>query len=321
MRAKNYRIDINQSQKGEVSICRLLIVLFCTLPGSWACGGEDIESAAFPAVYDKVDDRLDYFQLDLAQQSLLRSTAKMVSKTSFSGNYSRLLTQPLWQNVEQHLGNPLCEGERFREQPTASGCSGFFIGKDLVITAGHCMTGKKNCGENVFLFDYFYQKSEAEDITKIRPEQIYHCKQIVFRGFDSKEEVDYAIVRVDRQVVGRTPLVIDQLADIKLSDTLAALGHPNGLPAKYAGNARIFRVYPNVIYAYVDIFGGNSGSPVINERTGKVEGLVSHGGSVDYIKDSKGGCYKTNAPKFGSPVALSAVSHFSKYLDSLLTEK
>ena len=43
----------------------------------------------------------------------------------------------------------------------------------------------------------------------------------------------------------------------------------------------------------LDTFGGNSGSPVFNKRTGVVEGILVRG-QKGYAYDSEGSCYRVH---------------------------
>jgi V8-like Glu-specific endopeptidase len=52
------------------------------------------------------------------------------------------------------------------------------------------------------------------------------------------------------------------------------LGFPFALPLKYDSPTPISFIRGNVIFAQLDIAGGNSGSPVLNARTNVVEGTL-----------------------------------------------
>jgi hypothetical protein len=56
------------------------------------------------------------------------------------------------------------------------------------------------------------------------------------------------------------------------------IGHPVGLPAKYAPNATVRDNAPAAFFvANLDTYGGNSGSPVFNSDTHEVEGILVRG--------------------------------------------
>ena len=71
------------------------------------------------------------------------------------------------------------------------------------------------------------------------------------------------------------------------------MGHPSGLPMKIAGGSKVHALEKHYFVANLDTFTGNSGSPVLNEKTGLVEGILVRGGK-DYIFDFDEGCYYVN---------------------------
>jgi hypothetical protein len=61
------------------------------------------------------------------------------------------------------------------------------------------------------------------------------------------------------------------------------IGHPSGIPAKYAPGATVRDNTPTTFFrANLDAFGGNSGSPVFDSATHEVEGLLVRG-ATDYV--------------------------------------
>jgi hypothetical protein len=97
------------------------------------------------------------------------------------------------------------------------------------------------------------------------------------------------LVRLDRTVVGRKPLRFRKVSKARTGRSLYVVGHPCGLPQKYAPGAAIRHNSPkNYFVANLDTYGGNSGSPVFDARTHRVEGVLVRG-ETDFI--SNGGCY------------------------------
>ncbi len=85
-------------------------------------------------------------------------------------------------------------------------------------------------------------------------------------------------IRRSGRVPDRTPLVM--------------VGHPSGLPQKIAGGARVRdNSASSHFVANTDSYGGNSGSPIFNELTSEVEGILVRG-VADYV--SEGNCYVSN---------------------------
>ena len=72
------------------------------------------------------------------------------------------------------------------------------------------------------------------------------------------------------------------------------IGYPWGLPAKVAGGAKVNDTAAEGYFtANLDAFGGNSGSVVINDRTGKAEGILVRG-ATDWAWDPEGNCRVSN---------------------------
>ncbi len=197
----------------------------------------------------------------------------------------------------------VCSGERFENQPTIVDCTGFLISPNLLATAGHCIVNagqtlrngfSQNCEFYSWIFDFNVSKQDKLNLKKISKNRVYGCKKVISAKYTDDE--DFAVIELDRKVEGRTPLKINKKNNIKSGTPLFVLGHPSGLPLKYANNAKVFSVEKTFFSTNLDTFGGNSGSPVINERTYLVEGILVRGDTDYYsIKLSSGKrCNKVN---------------------------
>ena len=71
------------------------------------------------------------------------------------------------------------------------------------------------------------------------------------------------------------------------------IGHPVGLPTKFADGANV-RNNNNTSFfvCNLDTYGGNSGSPVFNSSTHELEGILVRG-ETDFIV-TENGCRKSN---------------------------
>lgn len=181
-----------------------------------------------------------------------------------------------------------CDGVRFYEQPSMSSCTGFLVGPDLIATAGHCVDSQ-SCKDVAVVFDYAYRgasDSRLDGGTLVfAGDDVYTCKSVIAHGYipDSTCSTDYALIRLDRSVYGRAPLrVATEMPE--RGESLFAVGHPSGLPAKVATNALV-RAQSARSFGYeLDLFAGNSGSPVFDEE-GIVRGIHVCGGEDDYTAD------------------------------------
>src|SRR5205814_1482337 len=107
--------------------------------------------------------------------------------------------------------------------------------------------------------------------------EVYGCKELLGR-----EQVgtgaDWALIRLDRAVVGHQPLKINASGSIEKGTEIVVIGHPAGLPTKVAGNAAVRDASKEGFFvANLDTFGGNSGSAVFNAKTGQIEGILVRG--------------------------------------------
>ncbi len=239
------------------------------------------------------DDRLDLYQVkDAKVVDLARSTAAMIK------NY--LLEKSDGENivlVERTLSTiGICQSERFANQMTAARCSGFLVGDDLLMTAGHCMQNIGDCRDNKWVFDYaITSKVKAADTVamEIPLSNMYGCKEIVSQVLNERTGNDYALVRLDRKVVGRTPLKVRSSGKLRKRTPLFVIGHPSGLPTKVAAGAKVRRLKSSYFTTNLDTFGGNSGSAVFNAKTYEVEGILVRG-DTDYVDHRTENCRVVN---------------------------
>ncbi len=189
------------------------------------------------------------------------------------------------------VGEGVCSHERFSQQNSIARCSGFLIGKDLLVTAGHCLRSQEECDNYHWVFDY--QEGEIID-NKLPSSSIYNCKKIIAQKLDFFGNNDYSVVQLDRKVRDRKPLKFRKRGEPKVGDELIVIGHPSGLPTKIADNAKIVDASEEEFFVSdLDAFGGNSGSAVFNASSGVVEGVLVRG-ARDYIFDHLQGCYVAN---------------------------
>ena len=240
--------------------------------------------------YDKViygvDDRKDIFESkNTPYKTLAQSTAAMIPTNVLEEREGNLL-EITGTTLEE---DGICSDARFAKQITAANCSGFLVGEDLLVTAGHCIESLSDCSRYSWVFDYANTTEEKK--THIVPKSaVYTCTQIISRALDRATDNDYALVKLDRKVEGRLPLKVRTSGKIANKADLVVIGHPSGLPSKIADGAAV-RTNKNNYYfqATLDTFGGNSGSAVFDSKTGVVEGILVRG-ERDYISDPVRGC-------------------------------
>lgn len=238
------------------------------------------------------DDRRDIFDSKNDPQlvELARSTAIVVKKSDIKAS-----------EVEEQVRLPmetfgesqnLCKDEPFYEQPTPGFCSAFLVADDVIVTAGHCVTSQTACQGTGFIFDFGYDY-QGKDLSLVETNNVFYCKTLIKREQDGGLGKDFAVIRLDRAVVGREPLKLRGSGDLAAGEGVAVIGHPSGLPTKITDGAKVRtndKALPYFV-ANLDTYGGNSGSAVFNTKTWQVEGILVRG-ETDFV--SRGSCVVSN---------------------------
>lgn len=204
----------------------------------------------------------------------------------------------------------MCAEERFAKQPAPAHCSGFLVGENRIMTAGHCVATTGACEKLRFVFDFHATSDSTAQLT-FNADQIYSCKKVLGWKKENKGP-DFAIVELDRPVVGRTPLRLSDNRSLKRKTDLLVIGHPAGLPTKITDEAQVRKIVgeKGFFMANLDTYGGNSGSAVFNARTLEVEGILVRG-EEDYKTDEARDCrvsnYVSNTGGRGEDVTLISV--------------
>jgi hypothetical protein len=225
-----------------------------------------------------VDDRQDYYQLDSKKKEECDSVVSLWNSSDIqeNGNGQSQLQTATFGNAFD-----LCEEEIFREQPVGAFCSGFLVDKDVIATAGHCVD-EDNVTDVRFVFGYRMEGPNQAQTT-INNSEIYRGKEIIGRKLEDGNGSDWCLVRLDRPVTNHEFFNIRKSGKIENGQKVHVIGHPCGLPLKYAGGAWV-RDNQNDPYfvANLDTYGGNSGSCVIRDDKVEVEGILVRG-DTDFI--------------------------------------
>jgi hypothetical protein len=232
------------------------------------------------------DNRMDIYAVKNPMYAkLAKSTAAMIPNKNLrsAGSTYKINASTLAQRG-------MCRSERFANQPTAANCSGFLVGPDLLVTAGHCVKSIRSCADITWVFDY-KMNSKTDINLNIPTANAYKCVKVIEQSLSRSTKDDYALVKLDRVVKGRTPLKFRQRGKIRRNADIFVIGHPTGLPSKVADGASVRSNSNKYFTANLDTYGGNSGSAVFNARTYEVEGILVRG-EQDYV--SRGGCRASN---------------------------
>jgi hypothetical protein len=230
------------------------------------------------------DDRVDVFQLPAGPNlDDVDSVVALFDSSDITDNGNGTSTLRT-----QNFGTArnLCAGERFRNQPTGAFCSGFLVASNIIATAGHCATNAESVINIRFVFGFRMRNATTAE-TIINNGEIYRGVTIIGRQ-QVANGADWALVRVDRPVTNHRIVRIRRTGKIGDTQAVHVIGHPSGLPTKFAGGAAVRNNQPNAFFvANLDTYGGNSGSPVFNSSTHEVEGILVRG-ETDFV--SQGNC-------------------------------
>lgn len=262
------------------------------------------------------DDRMDLFDQRVPEdwRRLARSTAILIKDDKLEVDPGRADYVKIdAKSFGDSMG--LCPTEPFREQPTPGFCSGFLVGPDILVTAGHCITEMTRCQTTSFVFDYGYHEPLA-DLSSVPASNVYHCDSIIARDLDRSTQSDFAVIRLDRPVEGRQPLTFRKTDSVSVGTELVVIGHPTGLPTKIAGGAQVRKNNDSQPYfvANLDTYGGNSGSAVFNAVTGDVEGILVRGeNDFRYVNGCTASYHCANDGCRGEDVTKASI--FAQYID------
>lgn len=155
------------------------------------------------------------------------------------------------------------------DQSSLSYCSGVLISSDVVLTAGHCFANAHTCENTVFVRNYRKDVPVAEM-------EAFNCKAITHLRQDFSRGLDYAVVKLTHSasVAAAQPDVVIMAEGAEVY----SLGYPLGSPLKKAdGKIRSASANNGMMTSELDVFEGNSGSPIYSKDRNKLVGILSSG--------------------------------------------
>jgi hypothetical protein len=205
-------------------------------------------------------------------------------KDNGDGTSTILTTQTLAQREK------LCQGARFADEPVVAFGTAFLIRSNLLATAGHCIydTRAPNIVQIRAVFGWECD-SRGKTPTVLSNSNIFKVSllQAEFKG--NGDSSDWAILTLER-AIERPVFKLRTQGKVSDKTEVVSFGYPSGLPLKVAGAAVVnINTNVNTFTSSLDVYAGNSGSPVLN-LDGVVEGIVASGG-VDYVLNRDKNCY------------------------------
>lgn len=232
------------------------------------------------------DDRLDMFEIK--EESIQKNASSLVvvccKRDLIDMNDGTLIL-----NVKNYgsVFN-LCNDEPFYNQPILAGhsCTGFLIGSDLIVTAGH-FTYKNSIADIRIVFGFHMLNALTPSI-RIPYKNIYKVGNIVHIVCNPRGRgADWALIKLNRKVEEHHHVMLSEKA-IYSNQPVYTLGHPCGLPLKLAASAKVLGISDTCFSVDLNVYSGNSGSPVFDQRTHKVIGIVVRGDTQDFRWTRKG---------------------------------
>ncbi len=268
--------------------------------------------------YYGTDDRQLYSQMPRGLRASADAVAAVFDAGDVKENGERA-TLKLKKAKDHHH---FCKDTKFEGEPVGAHGTAFLIHPTLLLSAGH-VVAPKDCAGTRFVFGF----TDAVGFDgEVPAANVYRCKRLVKHvKEDFRSGRDFAIIELDRPVTDRAPLELD-FALPKKGDLVFALGHPLGHTLTYSGMGPARQIYADSGYyvAEIDVFGGNSGSPVFSDNR-KVVGIATHGQedhAVAYPKDSAP-CYRLNQLESGllnSGISVAILDYWASDIRKALSE-
>lgn len=218
------------------------------------------------------DTRMDYYEIP---DEHVRKNAECVAAVCLEDSLNVTKRASTLKVKSYQKAFHLCDSEPFTHQPVLAGsmCTGFLVEPDVIATAAH-FAKDENVTDLRFVFGY--RMEESYTAVK-RVDNIYKGVKMIGRAYQAEGlGADWALVKLDRIVEGRGPVTLSK-REIVRHQSIYVLGHPCGLPLKYAPGGGVCSIDDAYFSSRMDIFGGNSGSPAFDSSTHEVIGMVVRG--------------------------------------------
>ncbi len=192
------------------------------------------------------------------------------------------------QTLQDFVG--LCSDEKHSQLPSLNNCTGFLIGEDLLLSAGHCFIDQDDCKNQKIVFDATRDHVNNKGY-KISKKSVYSCKEILINSVDP--QLDFSLIRLNEKIVQRHIFKLPS-KELSLEESFYGymIGHPLGLPLMKTSVEILNSSEDGMNFkTALDSFLGNSGSPVIHAESQHVLGILVNG-NEDFELDEINNCQR-----------------------------
>jgi V8-like Glu-specific endopeptidase len=251
------------------------------------------------------------------QSVLIVVDKKHLQEIDGDDNNFILMSQPLKNRKLKKSGKCICSTEAYADQPSANFYgTAFFITEKIIATAAHVVIFPD---EPTIKFEDLRFIRGLEISSPLVDDQLKIPKKSIFKpkgglndiSYWLNSEIDWAILEVEdafssHKALPGTPIIgYRNYTKDEAPVELYSAGHGLGLPKKFVFDGIVRKNHPKSYFSCtLDLFSGNSGSPVFDALTHEVIGIMARG-ERDF--QSKGNCvvpiiYSTDSDFFGEQV-------------------
>ena len=217
------------------------------------------DSESFIAIFGE-DNRKELYELSSSKIINAKKAAAIIHKSLLKDNGTSYTIIPSGKMIYSRRGRKLCSWESFYGQPEAAYCTSCALHERIAIMPKH--SNRHFYPEQMRLV-YGFWNDAVSDPLQIPKENVIEITKVIN---DPSEDLSFLILN---DPVSKDRLV-SKYAEPKQGQQIYVSGYPgtsrdfNRIPLKVADNAKVRKVYSTKFESDLDVFRGNSGSPVFN---------------------------------------------------------